>query len=89
MMQQNPYQMTEAELLSQLGSHEESGLTNQEYQQKRQEFGPNKLAEGKKKTKLQQFLHQFKDVMILILLLAAGISFFIALMEKEGYFVCI
>ncbi len=85
-MQQNPYQMTEAELLSQLGSHEESGLTNQAYQQKRQEFGPNKLAEGKKKTKLQQFLHQFKDVMILILLLAAGISFFIALMEKEGYF---
>ena len=85
-MQQNPYQMTEAELLSLLGSHEESGLTNQEYQQKRQEFGPNKLAEGKKKTKLQQFLHQFKDVMILILLLAAGISFFIALMEKEGYF---
>lgn len=85
-MQQNPYQMTEAELLSQLGSHEESGLTNLEYQQKRQEFGPNKLAEGKKKTKLQQFFHQFKDVMILILLLAAGISFFIALMEKEGYF---
>lgn len=85
-MQQTPYQITEAELISKLGSHAESGLTNQEYQLKRQEFGPNKLAEGKKKTKLQQFLHQFKDVMILILLLAAGISFFIALMEKEGYF---
>lgn len=85
-MQQNPYQMREAELLSQLGSHEESGLTNREYQQKRQEFGLNKLIEVKKKTKFQQFLHQFKDVMILILLLAAGISFFIALMEKEGYF---
>lgn len=85
-MQQTPYQMTEAELLSQLGSHAESGLTDQAYQLKHQEFGPNKLAEGKKKTKLQQFLHQFKDVMILILLLAAGISFGIALMEKEGYF---
>ena len=85
-MQQTPYQMTEAELLSQLGSHAESGLTDQAYQLKHQEFGPNKLAEGKKKTKLQQFLHQFKDVMILILLLAAGISFGVALMEKEGYF---
>lgn len=85
-MMKNPYQITESELLSLLGSHEERGLSNQEYELKRKEFGPNKLAEEKKKTKLQQFFHQFKDVMILILLLAAGISFVIALMEKEGYF---
>ena len=42
------------------------------------EYGENKLAEKRKKTNLQRFLDQFKDVMILILLLAAAVSFVVA-----------
>lgn len=78
--------MTNEELLNRFSSNEERGLSEQEAFRKLKEAGPNVLTEIKKKTLLQQFIHQFKDVMILILLLAAGISFWIALMEKEGYF---
>lgn len=58
-----------------------SGLTSEQVTKKLEQFGENKLTEKKKKTNLQRFLDQFKDVMILILLGAAGISFFIACME--------
>ena len=57
------------------------GLTGEQVQTKREKFGENKLREKKKKTNFQRFLDQFKDVMILILLAAAAISFVIACVE--------
>lgn len=45
--------------------------------------GENRLREGKKKTNLQRFAEQFKDVMILILLAAAVISFIVACSTGE------
>lgn len=54
-----------------------NGLSLQEVEEKRKEFGFNELVEGKKKTIGAIFLAQFKDVMILILLAAAIISGFI------------
>ena len=57
------------------------GLTDDQVRQKRSEFGENKLKEKKKKSNVQRFFDQFKDVMILILLVAAAISFVIACVE--------
>ena len=48
-----------------------------------QQYGENKLQEAKRKTNLQRFLDQFKDVMILILIAAAVISFIIACIERN------
>lgn len=66
-----------------LSSDISSGLTEQQVQKVQTKYGENKLREKKKKTNLQRFLDQFKDVMILILILAAIISFVIACMEGE------
>ena len=59
------------------------GLTESQVQEKRTQHGENKLREKKKKTNLQRFAEQFKDVMILILIVAAIISFAIACIEGE------
>lgn len=66
-----------------LSSDISSGLTEQQVQKLQTKYGENKLREKKTKTNLQRFLDQFKDVMILILILAAIISFVIACMEGE------
>lgn len=59
------------------------GLTDVQVQEKRTQYGENKLNEKRKKTKFQRFAEQFKDVMILILLVAAAISFVIACVEGD------
>ena len=69
---------TREEVLKSLSSNAERGLTSSQVAELQGKFGPNKLRESKKKTNLQRFLEQFKDVMIIILLLAAAVSFVVA-----------
>ena len=57
------------------------GLSQAEAQQRLSQYGENKLREKPKKTNFQRFLDQFKDAMILILLIAAAISFTVAIVE--------
>ena len=63
------------EVLAELSSNIETGLTSAQVAEKQKQFGENRLKEKKKKTMLARFLDQFKDVMIIILLIAAVISF--------------
>ena len=51
-----------------------AGLDAATAQQRLAEYGPNALADAKKKTVWQPLLHQLADVMILVLLVAAGVS---------------
>ena len=73
-----PHSISQEALLKELGTSAESGLSQQEVQQRLAKYGENKLAQRKKKTNLQRFLEQFKDVMIIILLIAAAVSFGVA-----------
>lgn len=57
------------------------GLSEGEAAARLERYGENRLRGGKKKSGLQRFLDQFKDVMILILLAAAAVSFIIAFTE--------
>ena len=61
-----PYSCDLDDLIRQLGTDSEKGLSSARAGQLLQEHGENRLREGKKKTNLQKFLDQFKDVMILI-----------------------
>ena len=71
------------ELLKEFASNIDKGLTQEQVAQQQAKYGLNKLREKKKKTNLQRFLDQFKDVMILILIVAAFISFAVACVEGE------
>ena len=51
-----------------------AGLSEKEAARRLESVGPNALAEGKKKTVLQVFLEQFKDLLVIILMIAAVIS---------------
>ncbi|MCI6675324.1 MAG: cation-translocating P-type ATPase [Clostridiales bacterium] len=75
------YSESIANVVEELSSNPKSGLSGSDIVSLLAEHGENKLNEKKKKTNFQRFLDQFKDVMILILILAAVISFVIACIE--------
>lgn len=61
------------------------GLTEEDAKNRLIKFGPNKLKETKKESKIVKFLSQFKNLMIIVLLIAAIISFIISYINKESY----
>lgn len=67
--------ITVEETFTSLGTRPE-GLTSEEAGQRLHEYGPNELREGKKRTVWAMFFDQFRNVMIIILLIAALISGF-------------
>ena len=78
-----PYNQKIEEVLSALGTAEQNGLTADAIREKQKIFGQNKLKEKKKKTLFARFIDQFKDVMILILIAAAIVSFAVICVEKN------
>jgi len=75
MPQKNWYVLTAAEVAEELQVDPARGLSTAEAQQRLQQYGPNVLAEGKKETGLQAFLRQYQDLMQIILLVAAAVSY--------------
>ena len=69
------YQQLPEELYSEFSSGE-SGLTSEQAVDNIQKFGSNKISEGKKKSPLVIFLEQFKDFMVIILIISALVSAF-------------
>lgn len=87
-MSKQYHNLTGSETLETLSSDRTTGLSDAKASERLLEYGPNKLKEKKKKTNITRFFDQFKDVMILILLAAAAVSFVIACMEgdTQGFF---
>ena len=70
-------------VLAEVDTNVEKGLTKEQVSKRIEKFGQNKLKEKKKKTWAARFFEQFKDVMIVILIIAAVVSFVIACIEKN------
>lgn len=78
----NFYNLSKEKVLKILSSNE-SGLTSEEANLRLQNNGKNKLIETKKETKLTKFLNEFKDLMIIVLILSSIISFILSIINKE------
>lgn len=78
---QEYWKMTGQEL-RQLFQTGEKGLTDEQVEEIRKEKGENVLTEKKQESILSVFLHQFCDLLIVILLIAAIISMFSGNMES-------
>ena len=70
-------------IVQSLESNTIEGLSSSQVKERTEKYGPNKLQEKKKKTWMQRFFEQFKDAMIVILIIASIISFVIACIEKN------
>ena len=79
----NAHSKKREDVLTEYTSNPHQGLTAAQVKSLTEKYGPNKLKEKKKKTTFQRFLDQFKDVMILILIAAAVISFVVICVEQN------
>ncbi|MEM4703942.1 MAG: cation-transporting P-type ATPase, partial [Candidatus Bathyarchaeia archaeon] len=52
----------------------EAGLSNEEAQKRLQQYGSNELKKEKRKSPIIMFLEQFTDILMIILLVAVGLS---------------
>ncbi len=68
------YQGTSAEMLAKFNSDAEQGLSDALVQERLETYGANKLEDEKKESLLSKLINQFKDYMVLILVVAAIIS---------------
>ena len=71
------------DLFEHFGVDPQKGLNQAQLEQAREKYGKNVLREQKKPSLLMRFLAQFKDTMIIILIIAAIISFFVAAQSGE------
>ena len=66
---------TTKEVLDQLNVTAQSGLTDSEAKNRLDKYGPNELKSAEKESLFMRFLDQMKDPMIIVLLIAAVLSF--------------
>ena len=72
-MKKRIWEKTRMELFRELDCRAE-GLTAAEARQRLETYGPNELRSGGKKSAARVFLEQFKDFLVVILILAAAVS---------------
>ena len=79
------YNKGKKEVLDELRTDLSHGLSNNEAARRLEEYGRNELEEQAKKSFISKLIAQFADFLIIILLIAAGISAFVG--EREDAFV--
>ena len=81
------HSLSASEALKQLGVDPQKGLSTGAAEQRLRQHGENKLAEKKKKGWLRKFLEQFSDFMVIILLIAAAVSFITSMVQGDADYI--
>ena len=80
----NWYQKSAKEVEEELKTDMQNGLSDEKVKDAREQYGFNELKAKKKKSLLVKFLEQFKDFMIIVLIIAAIVSGIVGVAEGEG-----
>ncbi|MCD7894419.1 MAG: cation-translocating P-type ATPase [Erysipelotrichaceae bacterium] len=83
-MGKNWFNQTKEEIIENFKSNEENGLTDQQVSKNQEKYGFNELKAAKKDSLLVKFLNQFKDFMIIVLIIAAIVSGIVGSLQGEG-----
>ncbi len=83
-MNQNWFNLSVDEVQRKLNTDVDAGLKQEEVTRRQSQYGFNELKAKKKKSLFQKFLEQFKDFMIIVLIIAAIVSGIIGVKEGEG-----
>ncbi len=84
-MDQHWYAEKRSSLLNQLGVKAEKGLSNKDAEERQEEYGYNELERAKKRHPIFLFFEQFKDPLVIILLVALVISITIGLFSTDEH----
>lgn len=77
------YSLRAADLLARLGTDQQHGLSEEEARARLARYGPNELAAEKPVPSWRRLLSQFQDVLVILLLIATGISAALWVVERH------
>ena len=83
-MEQNWFNKTVDEVKTNLETNLDNGLSYDEVKKRQEKYGLNELKAKKKKSLIVKFLEQFKDFMIIVLIISAIISGIVGVSNGEG-----
>ncbi len=83
-MKENWFNLTVEQTAQKLETNIKEGLSQNGLATKYEKYGYNELKAKKKKSMIVKFLEQFKDFMIIILIIAAIVSGIVGIQEGEG-----
>ena len=78
------YRLHASELIATLRTDERQGLGDEEARARLAQYGPNELAAHKPVPAWRRFLSQFQDVLVILLLIATGISAALWVLERDA-----
>lgn len=81
-MEKNWFNKSKEEVFKEFNVSEENGLKDEQVKANREKYGFNELQAQKKKSLFVKFLEQFKDFMIIVLIIAAIVSGVVGYIEE-------
>ena len=81
---ENWFNKTVSEVEKELETNTKTGLESEQVKRRQEKYGLNELQSGKKKSLIIKFLEQFKDFMIIVLIIAAIVSGVIGIINDDG-----